>query len=142
MHQEKKKSNITGFIIGFIIVALAIILLMMNFDVSNIGVVIVILVFIIVFILGLIKLGKNANDKTREIVRKDYVFEEEEEKVLFEGTKTCPVCETENIVNRKYCKKCQSNIQNIVCPVCDTKNPHSAKYCVNCDSILQNKTRH
>jgi RNA polymerase subunit RPABC4/transcription elongation factor Spt4 len=58
-----------------------------------------------------------------------------------EDSKECPVCHTENHINRKYCKKCNTLIQNIVCPVCQTKNSHDAKYCVKCDSILQNKKR-
>ena len=56
--------------------------------------------------------------------------------------KECPVCHTLNNENRKYCKKCNTMIQNITCPVCHEKNPFDATYCKSCDSILQNKTRH
>lgn len=70
-------------------------------------------------------------------------FEETQgqENFLENKTKTCPVCQTENNIHRKYCKKCNTLIQNMTCPVCGTKNPHTAKYCSHCDSILQNKTR-
>ena len=54
-------------------------------------------------------------------------------------TKTCPTCNTENNINRVYCKQCNSPIKNIICPVCQTKNPFDQKYCTNCDSILQNR---
>lgn len=63
------------------------------------------------------------------------------ENTFLEKTKICHVCNTKNNINRKYCKKCQTPIQNITCPVCNTVNPHTAKYCSSCDSILQNKTR-
>lgn len=67
--------------------------------------------------------------------------EETNEDFLEKKTKICLVCNTENNINRKYCKKCNNLIQNMTCPVCETKNPHTAKYCSHCDSILQNKTR-
>jgi len=71
----------------------------------------------------------------------DEFKEEVNEDFLENKTKICLVCNTENHIHRKYCKKCNNLIQNITCPVCNTKNPHTAKYCSHCDSILQNKTR-
>ena len=72
-------------------------------------------------------------------------FEEELEvevdDFLEKKVKVCLVCNTENSIHRKYCRKCNNLIQNIVCPVCSVSNPHTAKYCSNCDSILQNRTR-
>ncbi len=57
-------------------------------------------------------------------------------------TKECPVCNTDNNINRTYCRQCNTFIKNIVCPVCEHKNPFDQKYCQNCDSILQNKVRY
>ncbi len=60
------------------------------------------------------------------------------------GTKTkeCPICQTKNNVNRKYCRHCNTWIKNITCPVCEHVNPFDQKYCEKCESILRNKTRY
>lgn len=74
----------------------------------------------------------------KPFVDQNYVIEKENQK----EKKECPVCHTENIINRKYCKKCNTPIQNIECPVCKKKNLFTNKYCEECDSILQNRNRH
>ncbi len=68
-------------------------------------------------------------------------YEEEDFQGFLEKEKICHVCNAKNNINRKYCRKCNTLIQNITCPVCSTKNPHTGKYCTSCDSILQNKRR-
>ena len=71
----------------------------------------------------------------------DDIIENHKDQEL-KDTKECPVCHTENIRNIKYCKKCNTNIQDIKCPVCETKNAFDSQFCSNCDSILRNKSRH
>lgn len=64
------------------------------------------------------------------------------EKFDMEKIKTCPVCNTKNNINRKYCRHCNTWIKNITCPVCEHVNPFDQKYCEKCESILRNKTRY
>jgi formate dehydrogenase maturation protein FdhE len=59
-----------------------------------------------------------------------------------EELKICPICGAKNLKNRKYCRKCNNDIQNITCPVCGTKNDFKNKYCSECDSISQVIKRH
>lgn len=56
--------------------------------------------------------------------------------------KICPICNTKNNINRKYCRHCNTWMKNITCPVCEHVNPFDQKYCEECDSILQNKSRY
>jgi len=83
---------------------------------------------------------KNAPKKEANFILEEEKKERQNQKDR--EMKTCHVCGTKNIINRKYCKKCNTNIQNITCPVCDHKNPFNKQYCEQCDSILQNKNRH
>lgn len=57
-------------------------------------------------------------------------------------TKICNICNTENKLKAKYCKKCGNDLKEIICPICKTVNPYDQKYCISCDTILQNKKRH
>ena len=128
-------------IIILVVVILSVISLLFNQS-NSFGFVIFIVVFGMAFTFGVYRLGNRVNVESDPAPRHNFILDEESDIPVLKDTKVCPVCHTENIINRKYCKKCQTNIQNKVCPVCDNKNPHSAKYCANCDSILQNSTRH
>jgi len=124
-----------GIIIGVIMFALVI----LEQIHMTIGSVIILLDLVVVYSYT----TKSDRDVPKELHDSfEEAFEEEvNENFLENKTKTCLICGTENNINRKYCRKCNSLIQNITCPVCGVKNPHTAKYCSHCDSILQNKTR-
>ena len=128
---------ITGLIIALAILAM----LFLGTIHITIGALILLVDFVVVYSYTTMK----ERDVPKELHGSfEEAFEEEEivaQEFLENKTKTCLICHTENNINRKYCKKCNSLIQNITCPVCQTKNPHTAKYCSHCDSILQNKTR-
>ena len=97
---------------------------------------------VLAILAGLIMFRSSVSQNKQEDVDDEFVIEFEEKKETPKREmKTCPVCKTENIVNRTYCTKCNTNIKNITCPVCETKNPFDSKYCSNCDSIIRNNTR-
>lgn len=96
--------------------------------------IVIAIILIIIAVYTLLKKEVKLDDE----IDQDYIIDINDIREM----KNCPVCQTKNIINRKYCTKCGSNIQNIICPVCEEKNPFDSKYCCNCDSILQNTNRH
>ena len=99
----------------------------------EITIVIIVIVFIVV---GLLIYNTNKTKDGKTYNKSDL------EKFGIEKMKTCPVCNTKNHTNRKYCTHCNTWIKNITCPVCNHINPFDQKYCEECDSILRNKTRY
>jgi RNA polymerase subunit RPABC4/transcription elongation factor Spt4 len=126
---------ISGIVIA---VAIAVMLLLETIHLA-LGAVILLVDFVVVYSYTTVKERDIPKELHGEF--EEAFAEEMKEEFLEKKTKICLVCQTENNINRKYCKKCNSLIQNITCPVCDTINPHTAKYCSHCDSILQNKSR-
>lgn len=55
--------------------------------------------------------------------------------------KQCIRCNTRNKYNSKYCKKCGTDLKDIICPICETVNRFDQHYCKHCNSILQNMSR-
>ena len=56
--------------------------------------------------------------------------------------KICNICNTENKESAISCIKCGSSLIEVICPICNTVNSFDQKYCKSCDTILQNKKRH
>ena len=51
----------------------------------------------------------------------------------------CPNCQTENLGDSKFCKKCgQSLATKAVCPNCKHENSLDSEFCVQCGSPLVN----
>jgi len=71
-----------------------------------------------------------------EITNSAFDFEEKTK------TKTCNICNTENKERAISCTKCGSSLIDVTCPICNTVNSFDQKYCKSCDTILQNKKRH
>ena len=129
-------------IIGIVIALGAIVLLVL--DILHIAITAIVLLMDLVVVYSYTTrkdrdIPEDLHDSYEEAY--DEKNEEEKEDFFEKKVKVCLICNTENSIHRKYCRKCNNLIQNIVCPVCGVNNPHTAKYCRKCDSILQNKTR-
>ncbi len=133
---SKKLLLIVGIIIAIVIFAL----LIFNRIHIALGSILLLIDLVVVYSYTSIK-DKAAPEDPHDTFAVDFEEEKEVDELFEKKTKICLVCQTENNINRKYCKKCNNLIQNIICPVCDTENPHTQKYCIKCDSILQNKRR-
>lgn len=135
---NKKLILITSIVVASVVI----ILLVMNVIHIAFGAVLLLMVFVVSYSYLTMK-ERDIPEDIHDSYEEAFVEDEKDivEDFLKDKTKICPICETENEIHRKYCRKCNNLIQNITCPVCSTKNPHTAKYCSNCDSILQNKTR-
>lgn len=127
-------------VVGIIIAVAMFVLLFLDKIHLAIASVILLVDFVVVYSYTNMK-ERDIPEELHDSFESAFADEEIDEDFLENKTKICLVCNTENNINRKYCKKCNNLIQNITCPVCQTKNPHTAKYCSHCDSILQNKTR-
>ena len=98
-------------------------------------------IILIIIVAALLAIGLYINYRSAHSDNKSY-NQSDLEKFGIEKMKTCPVCNTKNHINRKYCKHCNTWIKNITCPVCEHVNPFDQKYCEECNSVLRNKTRY